>query len=300
MGIVVRPLVDGKMFGAEILGADLWSGIPEDEFSKVREALDQFGVVVLRDQIRDGVVIGETEQLRLATQFGPLDKSYVPAAVSKAHNRSGGGANYGEVSNISADGGLWSEDDRRRWFLMANFMWHSDTSYKKIPTWVTILTCHVTPPVDGNTEFADMRAAWDDLPQEMKDRVQGLQAEHSIFHSRGMSGFTSFTDEDRAAAPPVPQPLVRTNMRTGRSSLYLSAHASHVLGLPEEESQKLLAELTDFATRPQYVYSHAWRPGDVVLWDNGGTMHRATPYEEFKFKRVLKRTSVNELAPLIA
>lgn len=297
--ISVHPHDAETGFAATITGVNIVDGVPDAEFALLRDALDEYAVLVLRDQEHDGVIAGEEAQLRFARQFGPLDESYMP----KAANRPGatpGGLNYGEVSNIQADGKVWDEGDRRRWFLMANFMWHSDTSYKRIPTWVTLLTSHETPPEGGDTEFADMRRAWDDLPQAMKDKVEGLQAEHSIFHSRGQIGFTDFTDEDRAAAPPVVQPLVRTHPRTGRRSLYLSSHASHIIGWPEEDGRALLQELTDFATQPKYVFAHGWRPADVVLWDNGGTMHRATPFPEFKYRRVLKRTSVNELRPLVA
>jgi alpha-ketoglutarate-dependent 2,4-dichlorophenoxyacetate dioxygenase len=292
----VSPLTPGSDFGAEILGVDLHVGATEEEFAVIRGALDQFSVVVVRDQIKDGQVIGEEEQLRFARQFGPLDHSYIPkSAVGSQNSRPG----YGEVSNLDDNGEFWTSDSRRRWFLLANLLWHSDTSYKPIPSWVTLLTAHVVPPGQGQTEFADMRAAWDDLPPETKARIQGLSVEHSIFHSRGQVGFTDFSDEDRAAAPPAAQPLVRINPRSGRKSLYLSAHASHVIGWPPEESKELLDELTEFATQPKYVYSHDWRVGDVVAWDNGSTMHRATPFDEFKHKRIMKRTGINELGPVV-
>jgi alpha-ketoglutarate-dependent 2,4-dichlorophenoxyacetate dioxygenase len=144
-----------------------------------------------------------------------------------------------------------------------------------------------------------MRAAWEALPSDLRSEIEPLCAEHSVFHSRGLAGFTDFTEEDRAAAPPAVQPLVRTNPRTGRKSLYLSAHASHIVGWPVEQGRRLLEELTERATTMENVYSHAWRIGDVVIWDNSTTMHRATAYDEFNHRRVLRRTSVNESQPVV-
>lgn len=295
--IQVKSIGNNLDFAAEVTGVSITPGIGPEDFLSVRDAVDNYSVVVLRDQLTGIPEQDSKAQLALAQQFGPLDSSYVPRSA-------GGGTavhpSYGEVSNVTADGALWGEGDRRRWFLMANFIWHSDTSYKRIPTWITLLSAHEAPPEGADTEFCDLRRAYYDLSPAMKDKIEGLQAVHSIFHSRGQVGYTDFTDEERAAAPPVPQPLTRINPRTGRKSLYLSSHASHIVGMDEKEGSELLQELTDFATQPQYCYAHKWRNGDIAIWDNSCTMHRATPFPEFKYRRVMKRTSVNELAPLIA
>jgi len=295
----VVPFDTSTSFVAEVRGVEISKGVSEEHFTRVRDALDRYAVVALRGQLTGDDELDLNAQLRFAKQFGELDSSYIPQSANRAPVKVAH-PSYGEVSNVRADGSLWDTDDRRRWFLMANFLWHSDTSFKPVPTWVTFLSAHEAPPEGGDTEFADMRRAYDDLPQAMKDRIEGLQAEHSIFHSRGMVGYDDFTDEDRAAAPPSPQPLVRTNPRTGRKSLYLSSHASHIVGWDRDEGERLLQELTEFATQPKYCFAYKWRNGDIVAWDNGATMHRATQFEEFKYRRVMKRTSVNEPGPLVS
>lgn len=292
----VNPIRDSTEFAAEILGVSIAAGVSPESFLAVRDALDRYAVVVLRDQLTGDPDRDAKAQLDFARLFGSLDSSYIPSAADRGNAH----PSYGEVSNVKPDGSLWGEDDRRRWFLMANFIWHSDTSFKRVPTWVTLLAAHEAPPEGADTEFCDLRHAYDDLSPAMKERIEPLQAMHSIFHSRGQVGYTDFTDEERAAAPPVPQPLVRTNPRTGRKSIYLSSHASHIVGMDEKDGSALLQELTDFATQPQYRYAHKWTNGDIAIWDNGCTMHRATPFAEFKYRRVMKRTSVNEPGPLIA
>jgi alpha-ketoglutarate-dependent 2,4-dichlorophenoxyacetate dioxygenase len=292
----VRSIGDHSEFAAEVGGVKIASGVSPEDFTGVRDALDRYAVVVLRDQLTGDLDRDARAQLEFAQMFGALDSSYIPSAADRGNAH----PSYGEVSNVTSDGSLWAEGDRRRWFLMANFIWHSDTSFKPVPTWVTLLSAHEAPPEGGDTEFCDLRRAYDDLSPAMKARIEPLRAMHSIFHSRGQVGYTDFTDEERAAAPPVPQPLVRTNARTGRKSLYLSSHASHIVGMDDKDGSALLQELTDFATQPQYCYPHKWRNGDIAIWDNGCTMHRATPFPEFKYRRVMKRTSVNEPGPLLA
>jgi alpha-ketoglutarate-dependent 2,4-dichlorophenoxyacetate dioxygenase len=298
MTISTKPLVPNAKFVAEILGADLCGGVNAEDFAAIASALDVYSVLVFRRQLKDGKTIDADAQLRFASQFGPLDSSYVPQVAANERVKAAN-PHFGEVSNLDHRGEVWSHEDKRRWFLMANYLWHSDTSYKKVPTWVTLLSAHEVPPIDGQTEFADMRAAWKNLPEEMRRLVAPLFAEHSILHSRGLTGFTAFSDEDRIAAPPVTQPLVRRNPRTGSISLYLSAHASHIVGWPIDKGQQLLQELTERATVSDNVYRHQWQVGDVVIWDNSTTLHRAMPFDEFNHRRVMKRTSVNERAPAV-
>lgn len=295
MSITVKSIGPQHDFVAEINGMRLGATIREEDFKLIRETLDHYAVVAIRGQVEDGRVFGEVEQLALARRLGPVDEAFVPVAA-----RSGGKASYGDVSNVTPEGKIWDGDSRRRAFLLANQLWHSDTSYKRVPTWATLLTAHVVPPEDGGTQFADMRAAWDDLPDDRKALLATLSLEHDIFHSRSSVGFNDFTDEERAAQPPTRQPLVRRNPRSGRRSLYLSSHASQVVGMPADEGRALIRELTDLATQPAYCYTHEWRVGDVVIWDNSSTMHRAMPFKEFEHPRVLKRTSVNELGPVVS
>jgi alpha-ketoglutarate-dependent 2,4-dichlorophenoxyacetate dioxygenase len=294
MSCIVTPIGPRSDFVAEINGMTLGATIRDEDFKIIREALDHYAVIAIRDQVKDGQIFDEIQQLSLARRLGPVDEAFVPAAA-----RGSGKASYGDVSNVTPEGKIWDGDSRRRAFLLANQLWHSDTSYKRVPTWATLLTAHVVPPEDGGTQFSDMRAAWDDLPEERKTELEKLSLEHDIFYSRSSVGFNDFTADERAAQPPVQQPLVRRNPRSGRRSLYLSSHASQVVGMPEGEGRALIKELTDFATQPAYCYTHEWRVGDVVIWDNSSTMHRAMPFKEFEFPRVLKRTSVNELGPVV-
>jgi alpha-ketoglutarate-dependent 2,4-dichlorophenoxyacetate dioxygenase len=297
MPVTAHPIRTDTKFAAEIRGVDICRGVEAPDFSAISSFLDEYAVLLFRGQMAGGKAIDPEAQVKFAAQFGPLDSSYIPqVAVS---GREAASPHVGEVSNLDDKGQVWSEDDKRRWFLKANYLWHSDTSYKRIPTWVTLLSAHEVPPVEGHTEFADMRAAWRELPIETRRLLAPLFAEHSIFHSRGLTGFTAFSAEDRLAAPPVTQPLVRKNPRTGEHSLYLSSHASHIVGWPIEKGQKLLQELTEQATHAGNVFRHEWQVGDLVIWDNSCTLHRAMPFDEFKHRRVMKRTSVNETAPVL-
>ena len=189
--------------------------------------------------------------------------------------------------------------DRRRLDSLGNRLWHSDSSYKKIPARYSALCAHVIPPSGGETEFADMRMAWDLLDDAMKEKIKGLVAEHSRIFSKGTLGF-QFTEKELHDFAPVRQPLVRTHPRTGRHSLFLSSHAGRIVGWPQPEALMLLRELTEHATQREFVYRHVWRVGDVVMWDNSVTMHRAQPYDDLKYPRDMRRSTVTCGAPALA
>jgi alpha-ketoglutarate-dependent 2,4-dichlorophenoxyacetate dioxygenase len=179
---------------------------------------------------------------------------------------------------------------------LANQLWHTDSSFKPVPGKVSFLSAHELPPSGGETEFADLRAAYDALDAATKAQVEGLVAEHSIFHSRSLIGYTDFTDEERAALPPVPQTLVRIHPGSQRKTLYLASHASHIIGWPVEQGRALLGDLIEFATQPRFVYRHHWQPNDLMVWDNRCTLHRGRPYDDAGHRRDMRRTTVEDMA----
>ena len=204
-----------------------------------------------------------------------------------------------DISNLDPEGRLLARGDRRNLFNLGNQLWHTDSSFKHIPAKCSLLSARELPspgPMGGGeTEFADMRAAWDALPDARKCQLDGLVVEHSIFRSRSQIGFAEFNDDISMELPPVRQALVRHHRYLGRTSLYLASHASHIIGWPVEEGRALIEELIAFATQPKFVYQHRWTVGDLVIWDNRCTMHRGRPYDETQ-RRVLHRATVSDYA----
>jgi alpha-ketoglutarate-dependent 2,4-dichlorophenoxyacetate dioxygenase len=183
--------------------------------------------------------------------------------------------------------------------LLANELWHTDSSFKRVPGKFSLLSAREVPPAGGETEFADLRAAYDALDETTKQIVEDLVAEHSIFHSRSRVGYTDFTDEERAALPPVPQTVVRILPGSRRKTLYLASHASHIVGWPVEQGRRFLNDLIEFATQPRFVYRHRWNAGDLLIWDNRCTLHRARPYDDVNLRRDMRRVTVEDSAPTL-
>ena len=205
---------------------------------------------------------------------------------------------FADVSNLDKDNKVFARDARRRLFALGNRLWHSDSSFKVVPAKYSILHCHSIPSSGGNTEFADMRAAYDALDEATKgDR--GSLCEHSQVYSRQQLGFTDFTDEERARFAPVRQRLVRTHPSTGRKSLYLASHAGGILGWPVPEARAFLRDLVEHATQRQFVYAHRWQVGDLVMWDNRRTMHRVRPFPAHE-PRDMRRTTLAGDGPTVA
>jgi alpha-ketoglutarate-dependent 2,4-dichlorophenoxyacetate dioxygenase len=198
-----------------------------------------------------------------------------------------------DVSNLDKNGNPFDRSDRRRMFNLGNRLWHSDSSYRAIPAKYSLLSARTVATRGGNTEFADMRAAHDALPETMKAEIDGLVAEHDIFWSRGQIGFTEFPPGEREKYPPSPQRLVRLHPGSQRKTLYLSAHASHIRGWPVADGRLLLWDLTAHATQSQFVYSHRWRVGDVVIWDNRCTMHRGRAHDESRPRDLRRATTLD-------
>jgi alpha-ketoglutarate-dependent 2,4-dichlorophenoxyacetate dioxygenase len=199
------------------------------------------------------------------------------------------------VSNLDHSSQILKADSRKRLSGLANRLWHTDSIFRHVPARASLLYARSVAPIGGHTEFADMRAAWDALPQETRRRIDGLVVEHSIFHSRAKLGFTDHSARERAALPPAQQVLVRTIPETGRRSLYIASHARRVIGMSDEEGRALLDSLMAHATQRQFVYTHRWRLHDLVMWDNRCTMHRGTEFEEQRWRRDMQRATVSDI-----
>jgi len=282
--IDVKPL--SRNFAARITGVDLTRSIPADVLTEVEAAINQYGVLVFPDQ-----AITDEQQIAFSRLLGPLE--IAPYFVGEKRRRLQH-RELEDISNLDPDGNQLALDDLRRLYNLGNQLWHTDSSFKHKPARFSMLSARTIPDEGGETEFADMRAAYDALPDEMQRRIEGLIAEHSIFHSRSRIGFTDFNPDVAQALPPVQQVMVRTHPGSGRKTLYLASHASHVIGWPIETGRKLIEDLLDFATQPQFVYQHRWQVGDLVMWDNRCTMHRGRPYDEAKYRRDMHRTTVSD------
>jgi len=237
--------------------------------------------------------LSEDQHLDFARQFGPLETTI---AIYRSEARLRLRKEFADVSNLDHNNKLWGKESRLRLFQLGNRLWHTDSSFKRLPALASLLYARSIPPVGGHTEFADERAAYDSLPDEMKRRLASLVAEHSIFNSRARLGFTNFNDEERREMPPVPQVIVRTIPESGRKSLYLASHAGRILGMPDAEGRALIDQLVAHATQRQFVYTHRWRVRDLVMWDNRCTMHRGTEFDDLRWKRDVQRATVCDAA----
>ena len=285
--MTVYPVTDN--FAAEIGDVDLSKPLSDADRAEIVAAFDRYSVLVFPDQ-----AFSTDQHLDFARNFGPLETT-IHAVRSDAKLRVR--AEIADVSNLSADNAIWGKESRKRMFEMGNRMWHTDSSFRRVPAKASLLYSRSIPPVGGHTEFADMRAAWDALPDEMKRRVRGLVAEHAIMHSRRKLGFNDFSDEENQTLPPVPQALVRKHAGSGRMGLYLASHAGRIFGMNEDEGKALLQQLIDHATQRQFVYTHRWRLHDLVMWDNRCTMHRGKGYDDLRWPRDMQRATVSDVGP---
>src|SRR5205085_814002 len=228
-------------------------------------------------------------QMAFSVNFGPLEDARGGNITKPEDRRLQVGMN--DVSNLGKDGRPMERDSRQRAFNLGNMLWHSDSSFRPIPAKYSLLSARVVNPVGGNTEYADMRAAYDALDAATKAEIEDLVCEHSLMYSRGSLGMLEYSDEERAMFKPVRQRLVRTHPVTKRKSLYLASHAGAILGMPMAEARILLRDLNEHATQPKFVYAHTWRVGDLVMWDNRQVMHRVRRYDDNQ-PRDMRRTTV--------
>jgi alpha-ketoglutarate-dependent 2,4-dichlorophenoxyacetate dioxygenase len=280
-------------FAAEVSPVDLKTVRDEETLARIRAGMDEFAVLVFRDQIWT-----DAEHLDFAQRLdGRLHTKLGISALQK--NRFGNEA-LGDISNLDESGEIMKSDNRRRMYGLGNRLWHTDASFQDPPGRYSMLSAKVVPPVDADTEFADMRAAYDALPDTEKARLEGLRVHHSIAYSRQTLGF-EFSETEQEALKGAVHLLVRTIPRSGRRSLYLASHASRIIDWPVPEGRLLLRELIEHATQPRFVYRHQWRVGDLVIWDNRATMHRARPFDDARYRRELRRVTtldVEQSAPV--
>jgi alpha-ketoglutarate-dependent 2,4-dichlorophenoxyacetate dioxygenase len=278
------------LFTAEITGIDLRGKLDPATVAELVAALDRYAVLVFPRQ-----EIGDDQQLAFGRLFGTLETATFSVLRDRDHRRRHHEINY--VSNLDPEGRLLPEDNRVRMYQLANRLWHTDSSFKKIPGRYSLLHARIVPSQGGETEFADLRAAYDALPGAMKSRLERLVASHALINSNRLLGLPDFSEEEQAAMPPAHRPLVHVHPGSGRKTLYLASHASHIVGWPVPEGRVLLFDLIEFATQRDFVYSHAWQPGDLVMWDNRCTMHRVRDYDHVNSRRELRRVMVQEDAP---
>jgi alpha-ketoglutarate-dependent 2,4-dichlorophenoxyacetate dioxygenase len=274
----------GRCFAAEVSGIDIGKPLTSPEIAAIHEGMDQYAVLVFHDQFVD-----DAEQLAFSRSLGELEEAIGTGLRAPHEYRLP--TTFADVSNLDKDNKPFARDDRRRLFSIGNRLWHSDSSFKVVPAKYSLLHARSVTSKGGNTEFADMRAAFDALEEATKAECENLVCEHSQMYSRQLLGFVDFTDEERKRMAPVRQRLVRTHPVTGRKSLYLSSHAGSIVGWPLPEARAFLRDLTEAATQREFVYIHRWRVGDLVMWDNRQTMHRARPFPAHE-PRDMRRTTL--------
>jgi alpha-ketoglutarate-dependent 2,4-dichlorophenoxyacetate dioxygenase len=274
----------GPCFAARVTGLDATKPLTPDEVRAVEAGMDHHAVLVF-----PGQQITDEQQMAFSTNFGPLEETRGGNITKPEDRRLAMG--MADVSNLDQHGRPLARDDRRRMFNLGNQLWHSDSSFRAIPAKYSILSGRVVATKGGNTEFADMRAAYDALDDATKAEIEDLVCEHSLIYSRGTLGFDALTEEERAMFKPVRQRLVRTHPVTGRKSLYLSSHAGTIIGWPTPEARAFLRDLLEHAVQPRFVYVHRWQPFDLVMWDNRQTVHRVRRFDDTQI-RDMRRTTV--------
>jgi alpha-ketoglutarate-dependent 2,4-dichlorophenoxyacetate dioxygenase len=276
-------------FGARITGIDLRRPLDDVTFKTVLDAFNEYSVLVF-----PGQGLTDAQQIAFSERFGPLEQTI----GSIAHNPNVK-PEISFIANVDPDGNLIDPTDKRVIYHSANQMWHTDSSFKRVPALASALSGREVPPEGGETEFASMRVAYESLPADVTRRLEGRIAMHSFAYSRGKVAGGLLRPEDEAQVPPVEQVLIRTNPVNGRKSIYVASHASHIVGMPVEEGRALIAELIELTTRPEHVYRHVWTVGDLVMWDNRCTLHRGRPWDASKYRRVMHRTTVAGAGPTV-
>jgi len=288
MPITIRPLTPG--FAGEVSGVDCRRKLSPDAVAAIEAGMDRYAVLVFRDQ-----PLTDEQQLAFTRHFGELENYGTPGHIRhREQQRLGPG--IADFSNLDADGNIMSAEDRIWFFKLGDRLWHSDSSFRPVPAKYSLLSGRIIPSWGAATEFADMRAAYDALDERTKTEVEDLVCEHSLIYSREAIGFTELTPEEREAFQPVRQPLVRRHPVTGRKSLFLASHAGAILGWTIPEARMFLRDLVEHATQREFVYRHQWRVGDLVMWDNRQTMHRARRFDRNEVRDVRRTTLGGEPA----
>jgi len=292
MSLAIEPIdpTHRAFFAGVVSGCDLSRPLSADDVAALHAGMNCFGVLVFHDQRID-----DEQQVAFSRCLGPLEQATGDIAAPEERRLS---MDLNDISNLDRHNRVLARDDRRRLFALGNRLWHSDSSFKSVPAKYSILSARRIPSNGGNTEFADMRAAYDALDDATKREVRDLICRHSQLFSRSILGFTDFTEAEREKWAPVRQRLVRRHPATGRLSLYLASHAGEIEGWPVPEARAFLRDLTEHATQRQFLYTHQWRQHDLVMWDNRVTMHRARPYDDTQVRDMRRTTLTNEVSSL--
>ena len=289
MPITIRQI--HPVFVGEVSGIDAAKAVTREDAQAIDAGMAKYAVLVFRDQ-----KLTDEQQMAFTRNFGTIEDARGGNITKPRDRRLVEGMN--DVSNLAKDGSPLPRDSRQRLFNVGNMLWHSDSSFRVIPAKYSLLSARTVNPRGGNTEFADMRAAYDALDDETKCEIADLVCEHSLMYSRGSLGFLDYSEEEKLMFKPVLQRLVRQHPVSGRKSLYLSSHAGAIVGMPMPEARILLRDLTEHATQSKFVYVHQWRPNDLVIWDNRQTMHRVRRFDESQ-PRDMRRTTVAGEVPTI-
>jgi alpha-ketoglutarate-dependent 2,4-dichlorophenoxyacetate dioxygenase len=285
MPIRFEPL--HPLLAAEAAGVDLAQPLAAKQVAEIVAGMDRYAVLVFRGQ-----QLSEDQQIAYAKQFGPLDLGLRKIRKGQAHR-----FKYDEladISNVKADGSVAERDHAKILSNIANQLWHSDSSFQKPAARYSMLHAVAIPERGGETEFADLRAAYDGLPEDLKREIAGLEAEHYALHSRIMLGDSAYTEEQKRAIPPAVWPLVRTHAGSKRKLLWVGIHATHVVGMTLPEGRMLLMDLLEHATQRQFVYQHHWKVGDLVMWDNRAVLHRGRRFD-LSQRREMRRATTEDV-----
>ena len=273
------------IFVGEVTGVDFRQPLDPAVVMEIDAAMDRYAVLVVRDQPLD-----QEQQMVFARSFGPLDLGL--RKVKKQPHR----FRYDElidISNVDEKGRIADRNSGKIVSNIANQLWHSDSSFQRPAAKYSMLSAVVLPTRGGETEFADLRAAYDALSDELKAELEALEAEHYALHSRFLLGDSDYTEEQRNAIPPVHWPIVRMHPGSKRKLLFVGVHARRIVGWPVAEGRMLLMDLLEHATQRDFVYSHKWRVGDLVMWDNRSTLHRGRRYN-LSERRELRRATTED------
>jgi len=280
----------GTEFVAAVEGIDLRAPLDAAATAAIHAAMDRYAVLVFHDQ-----PLTDEQQIAFTKSLGKIELNTANNVTRLDQRRLS--IEMSDISNLDQHSNMLARDDRRRAFNLGNRLWHSDSSFKAVPAKYSLLSARTVPSAGGNTEFADMRAAYDALDPESRAEIEDLITEHSLLFSRGQLGFADFTAEERVKFTPVRHRLVRANPATGRKSLFLSSHIGSIVGWPVPEALAFVRDLVEHATQRQFVYAHSWRQYDLVMWDNRQTMHRARRYQDTDEVRDLRRTTLEGDGP---
>lgn len=288
MALKIRKLT--PLFGAELRGVDIATGPDDATLAEIRAAFETYSVLVLPDQDLD-----DERQIDFSRRcFGALETHHAHAGNRDTHDM------IARISNVDAEGNIMPADDPRMRFRLGNRLWHADSSFKKVPSLASLLHAREVVPEHGQTELASMRAAYAALPEERRAMLDGRTVIHYHRNSRRHLNFQVTSDDEAKSLPPVEHALVRANPVNGHKALFIGSHAATIPGMPEVEARLLLEDLLAFATRPQFVYSHQWRRGDLLIYDNRCVLHRARPYAWTAHRRIMHRTTVAGDGPTVA